>query len=222
MSKFSNIENKTSLLYKTDKTITSIGIPLLAIIIWRSLSSSSSFILGSDTLLSSTTDAMFIIKFDSTGNVICISSLASGGDDWSGVATDGAGNAYIAGDSEVNPFVVGTDTLSVQSSAEYFFITKYRCPTTLAISEIPNPESLTLYPNPATTSFTIESTNKIQSIKVINVIGEDIITNYELGITNAVSIDVSGIAKGIYFVQITVDSAGSPTKKVVNKKIVVQ
>ncbi len=92
-----------------------------------------------------------------------------------------------------------------------------------SISEITNPESLTLYPNPATTSFTIESTNKIQSIKVVDIIGNEILSFDKLRMTQSETVDVSGIAKGIYFVQITVDSAGSPTNKnVINKKIVVQ
>ena len=89
--------------------------------------------------------------------------------------------------------------------------------TTVNIADNDFNNSLTLYPNPATTTFTIESTNKIQSIKVINVMGEEVITNYESGITNAVSIDVSVIAKGIYFVQITDEK-----KTVINKKIVIQ
>ena len=96
--------------------------------------------------------------------------------------------------------------------------------TNAGISEIINPKSeILISPNPTTGIFTIhtEGTN-IKEIKVFTVLGEEVITNYELGITNAVSIDVSGIAKGIYFVQITVDSAGSPTKNVINKKIVVQ
>ena len=56
------------------------------------------------------------------------------------------------------------------------------------------------------------------------------ITNYKLPIspstplrvTDEVTMDVSSIAKGIYFVKITVDSAGSPTENVVNRKEVVQ
>ena len=72
------------------------------------------------------------------------------------------------------------------------------------------------YPNPANTSFTIESTNKIQSITVINVIGEVVSTSSPNG-NSKTTIDLTRVAKGIYFVQITDEN-----KTVENKKIVVQ
>ncbi len=84
-----------------------------------------------------------------------------------------------------------------------------------------------LTPNPTTGIFTIhtEGTN-IKEIKVFTVLGEEVgITNYKLPIspstplrvTDEVTVDMSGFAKGIYFVRITDEK-----KTVVNKKIVVQ
>ncbi len=180
---------------------------------------SSKIIFGLDTLLFPTgaTDPMFLIKYDINGNVICASSLASGGDDVCAVATDGFGNVYIAGDFEgANTFIIGADILT-ESSGELFFIAKYNCnSTTVPVNELTNPESLSLYPNPANTSFTIESTNKIQSITVINVIGEVVSTSSPNG-NSKTTIDLTRVAKGIYFVQITDEN-----KTVENKKIVVQ
>ena len=167
-------------------------------------------------------DPMFFVKYDFPGNVICTDVLASGGDDNSGITTDGIGNVYIVSDFyNVNALIIATDTLTL-TGTENFFIAKYRCPTTLGISEINNLKSeILIYPNPATTSFTIESTNKIQSIKVFDVMGSEILKQVQND--QRVTSDVSGIAKGIYFVQITVDSAGSVNENsVVNKKIVVQ
>ena len=92
------------------------------------------------------------------------------------------------------------------------------------ISEINNPNSeILISPNPTTGIFTIhtEGTN-IKEIKVFDIIGNEILSFDKLRMTQSETIDVSGFAKGIYFLQITVDSAGSPTKNVVNKKIVVQ
>ena len=105
--------------------------------------------------------------------------------------------------------------------------------TTVGITEINNPNSeILISPNPTTGIFTIHTEGaNIKEIKVFTVLGEEVgITNYKLPIspstplrvTDEVTMDMSGYAKGIYFVQITVDSAGSPTKNVVNKKVVVQ
>ena len=94
--------------------------------------------------------------------------------------------------------------------------------TYAGITEINNPNSeILISPNPTTGVFTIHTAGAaIKEIKITNVLGETI-TNYELRITNETTVDLSNEAKGIYFVQITVDSAGSPTyKNVVNRKII--
>ncbi|HTL80895.1 MAG TPA: SBBP repeat-containing protein [Bacteroidia bacterium] len=86
---------------------------------------------GSFTLTTSSVlfDPMFIVKYDSTGSVICAAPLASGGDDINEVATDPAGDALIGGDYEVDPFVVGTDTLTL-SGSEDIFVAKFNCSCT--------------------------------------------------------------------------------------------
>ncbi|MEO8147331.1 MAG: SBBP repeat-containing protein [Bacteroidia bacterium] len=78
-------------------------------------------------------DPMFIVKYDSGGSVLCASSLQSGGDDFSGIAADNSGNAYIGGDFFTTPFIVGNDTLYLNNNGdEQFFLSKYRCETTTA------------------------------------------------------------------------------------------
>ncbi len=98
------------------------------------------------------------------------------------------------------------------------------CISSLAINENNNSDEITLYPNPTTDIFTITSTNRIQSIKVFDVMGQCVLAPPPSlqGGGKGVVIDMSGFAKGIYFVQITDGgSAGSPTN-VVSRKIVVQ
>ena len=56
-----------------------------------------------------------IVKYDPSGNILCASSLASGGDDQIGVSVDPYGNAYIGGDFLTvpgYPFVVGSYSLT--------------------------------------------------------------------------------------------------------------
>ena len=86
---------------------------------------------------------------------------------------------------------------------------------TVGIKDAKKDESIVIYPNPATSSSTISSTTKIQTIKVFNVLGEEIIS--VLPNNNQSTINSSQFAKGIYFVQITDDN-----KNVVNRKVVVQ
>jgi hypothetical protein len=85
-------------------------------------------------------------------------------------------------------------------------------------SELPNQSTITLFPNPTTSTFTITSTDKIEEVKVYDILG-DVIRNYELGIRNgnSATIDISSLSKGIYFAEIKDDK-----KNVVNRKVVVQ
>ncbi len=70
-------------------------------------------------------DPMFVVKFDGNGNVLCASSLSSGGN-INFVSADPFGNAYIGGSFYANPFIVGTDTLT--HIGQYnIFVAKYKC-----------------------------------------------------------------------------------------------
>ena len=187
----------------------------------------NSIVFDSDTLLEPTlpvgaTDPMFIVKYDSTLNVICASTLASGGDDLSGVSTDGIGNAYITGDiTGANPImlILGIDTLLVPiAGQELFFIAKYRCPTTLGITELPTPSLITLYPNPATNNLTItlgKNTKKVV-LTITDITGKLIYTATALE-TEKMEVSTSGFAEGIYIVKIQTGD-GVETKKLIVQK----
>ena len=73
---------------------------------------------------------------------------------------------------------------------------------------------LEIYPNPSNGEFTIESTSKIESIKVFNILGETI---YQTAKDNLqATINLSSQPKGIYFVQVKTE------KGILNRKIVIQ
>ena len=90
-------------------------------------------------------------------------------------------------------------------------------------SETDNPKfEITLYPNPTSGIFTIESTSaKLTSIKIMNVLGECVYHSEirNSNVTQSLSkseINLTGVSKGIYFLQANT-AAG-----IVNKKIMVE
>ncbi len=159
----------------------------------------------------------FIAKYDANGNVLCASALASGGDDQNGVSTDHYGNAYIAGDFEVNPFNVGTTSLpltSTTSGGENVFVAKWNCNLTSGINQIKeNNEQVNIYPNPNNGSFIIEP-NSItkQTMQVYDVNGKLVLSQTITGKTN---IDANSLNEGVYNISI-ISNEG-----ILNKRLVI-
>ncbi len=91
------------------------------------------------------------------------------------------------------------------------------------INELTNSPEILISPNPATSSITITSSTNIKEIKVFDVMGCEILSFDNLRMTESVSVDISSISKGIYFLEIQTDgSASSPTNNVIRKKFVKQ
>ncbi len=182
--------------------------------------SSPTIVFGTDTIYfpSGGYDPIFLVKYDTSLNVICTSALASGGDDQNAVATDGFGNAYIAGDFyNVNPFIVGTDTLSI-TGTENIFVAKYNCNTLHeGIREQTFQETISIYPNPFTSQTTINfsAEQKNTTIKITDLLGKEIKTINFTG--RQLVIDKAEMKAGIYFVQTTDEK-----KNITNNKIIIQ
>jgi hypothetical protein len=116
-----------------------------------------------------------------------------------------------------------TDTVHVISSgggAAYYFIddVNVHCCTCdnldhTGVKEVDNKyEIVEIYPNPASSTFTITSTEKIESVKIYNIIGELLFTETPNNIQS--TININQFSKGIYFVEIKTE------KRIVRKKIV--
>ena len=88
-----------------------------------------------------------------------------------------------------------------------------------SVSQLEQANSITISPNPTasltTISFSTEQTNT--TIKITDILGQGISPSTTLKGTKSVTLDMSGYAKGIYFVQIT-----DANKNMMNKKIIVQ
>jgi hypothetical protein len=169
---------------------------------------------------------MYIVKYDSFGNALWAKTLNGGGDDQNAVAVAKNGDIYIAGDFEASQLIVGFDTL-ISTCAECPFIAKLSHPslTGIAESDFGN-NQIQISPNPftSTTTITFSEEQKNTTIKVYDILGQCVLQSPPLRGGREGLLDMSGYAKGIYFVQIT---SLSPLGRVgeglvVNRKIVVQ
>lgn len=142
-------------------------------------------------------DPMFIVQYDLSGNVICADALSSGGDDQNGVCANKYGSAYVASDFEINPFVVGSNTLSL-TGGEDVFIAKFNCQPN-GVKEISNTNKFTkISPNPNNGSFKLQIDDEILNGEIIiyNSLGKKVHEQkISQGENNIVTND---LARGLY------------------------
>lgn len=126
----------------------------------------------------------------------------------SNLATDEVLNLGISQSKQSNangvltPITAGTATLAAIGAS-------------VSIDELSNGNSIALYPNPANTSATIQSSGLLQKVEVLSLTGQIILSETASGTQH--QLDLSNVAIGVYFV--AVYRAG---QKVSRKKLVVQ
>ncbi len=82
-----------------------------------------------------------------------------------------------------------------------------------AVNEVNHPcQNVSIYPNPAHNEITISATEKIESVAVVNLIGQEVY-HQSYRKSEKTDIDISGFAKGIYFVKVNGVSAGKFVKE---------
>ncbi|MFL0081185.1 InlB B-repeat-containing protein [Tenacibaculum maritimum] len=71
--------------------------------------------------------------------------------------------------------------------------------------------SLNIFPNPATNNIQIHTNTPLSSIKVINLLGKEVLK------TNSLNIDISTLPKGMYFLKIKGKNSTTATKKIIKQ-----
>jgi hypothetical protein len=70
--------------------------------------------------------------------------------------------------------------------------------------------SIKMYPNPATTNFTIEALENVENVSVYNVLGQEVIST--TANSKIVTVDVSSLQSGIYVVRTSINGNVSATR----------
>ncbi|RLD44522.1 MAG: hypothetical protein DRI86_07320 [Bacteroidetes bacterium] len=111
-----------------------------------------------------------------------------------------------SGDTSTGPNQIGGadfygyDLYSDAKVGTYFDDIKLEKMSTVSISNSTNETSLNIYPNPTTDVVNIESNELMNSVRIYNIAGEEVMynnTNSEL-----TSIDISGLSNGLYYISI--------------------
>lgn len=142
-------------------------------------------------------DPLFIVKYDSTGNVTYATSLISGGDDEFGIIVDANNDLYVCSDFTPPTFTIGADNLILKGS-ESPYVAKLHFPTDVSVSEINNDNSnVVLFPNPFSNKLTIKSNYaEITEITIYDVASRTIL---QQTFSNIILLDTEQLSQGLYF-----------------------
>ena len=103
------------------------------------------------------------------------------------------------------------DTLKYQTTNPNFIGLCYV--SNVGINEIENNFSFSVFPNPSSGMFTITSSEKISGIEITDVLGR-VIQNVNIKMQSA-NIDLTGEAKGIYFVRVMDGEGNYSVRKII-------
>ena len=163
-------------------------------------------------------DPNFIAGWDSSGSFITASALASGStDDPNSIVADRFGHVYVIGDQEYcDTFVIASDTNI--TNGETMFMGKFNTGLN-CIAEKTTQTKLeqifTLYPNPATSTITIQYNKPIQNTTAsIYDITSRLMGSYLLT-GSSTTISVQNLPPGIYQLRVVDGEHNVVTKKVV-------
>jgi hypothetical protein len=164
-------------------------------------------------------DPGFIASFDPSGNLECVSLMASGTDDLAGMCADPNGSSVmLSGDMEGDTLLFDSTTV-YGSGLEYLFAASWSC--SVGKNEVDetkkNENLLHLFPNPSSNYIFIEFPGEEKSGALISIFDEEgnyvWKTNYASSPLNGeIKIDISGFSNGIYLCRVeTVEGISAKT-----------
>lgn len=171
----------------------------------------SNAIFENDTINSNGATDVFLVKYNSNGEVVWANSYGNSNnyDIGKTLAIDGDDNLIIAGEfyGGIN---FGTNSL-VSSGGSDIFVAKLEGDNT-SVLQNKTFENIKIYPNPNNGKFAIQDNlNSNNNVIIYNLKGEKI---FESNFKNTSTIDISGIVKGMYFVKI-INSKNTLTQKII-------
>jgi len=163
---------------------------------------------------------IFISKLDVSGNFVWAKSMGGiGGDGCYSIALDASGNIYTTGMFvDTVDFDPGAGVFNLISAGSQDVFIHKMSPTHTGINEFYFSETIIkVFPNPSNGQITISVNRELMNaiMKLTDIAGQQLMQKTNLS-GNAFLVDISGIANGIYFLELSSDSAISRIKVVKN------
>jgi hypothetical protein len=152
---------------------------------------------------------IFLVKYDTSGNVLWATDIGGNGQEGTGyIAIDNSDDIYITGYNMNDTFSIGLDT--IKSSG--IFLAKMGKNNNTQVKPLQNENFLFIYPNPSDGKFKIKIPIETENISVFNSLGQ-VIEKCNPKKQKEVVFNIR--KEGIYFIQI------ANRKEIITKKVIV-
>jgi hypothetical protein len=172
---------------------------------------SSAMVMGTYTLNCNGIGDSFIAKLNLAGALMWAENIGGLQDDGIGsLAIDGNGKIFAAGFYISSSVSFGTNTLNNTGSSDLFIAKLDNIPTDIEQQTL-NFKAQTIYPNPASSGFTINSLSKNSHIHIFDMSGKELL-RFEIPNSPQLFIDTQTLPAGIYFVKVLSKESSSTHK----------
>ena len=166
---------------------------------------------GGVVLSSSSVGDVFLVKYDSSGNLVwataTVGSSPYGSSNSECAAVDFSGSIYITGafgnQSSLN---FGDAIVICDSPSSAMFLAKYSNTYQAKVAQTTIRSGIELYPNPATDALNLQliDSNRAKCVDVLDIIGREVL-NYPLSnpVPQTLQIRLPLLANGVYFLKVT-------------------
>ncbi|HLG33523.1 MAG TPA: SBBP repeat-containing protein [Bacteroidia bacterium] len=175
---------------------------------------SSSIAFATTVLNNNGNNDIFLVQYDSAGNVILAQSTGGSAlESGQCVATGASDNVYVTGIFNSASVTFGTTVLNNSGAGgSDIFIARIDS-TILGIVEYGDENAVRIFPNPATGEIRIQDSGiKIDVVEIYDVLGDKVFKSQIRNPKSRISVDVSTLAPGIYFVKVRTGAGESVAK----------
>jgi hypothetical protein len=141
-------------------------------------------------------DDIFVAEYDANGNTLWAKGVGGSDNEYGmGICSSPSGDIYVTGYYGSYSLNFGSTTVTNNGSYDIFLA---KLSPLVGINELFSNNGMFIYPNPATSTLNIQSTNPLSTITIYSTDGR-IVKSLVIGHSSLVNIDVKDLSAGVYF-----------------------
>jgi hypothetical protein len=175
---------------------------------------SNTLYFADDTLNTFGSDDVMVVAYSITGEELWAKQVGgTGSDQGKGIGIDSNQNIYVLGGTSSTALEFGDLSYELSGSAAQMFLAKLKL-SGIGVHELDIANTIKLYPNPNTGTFSVRSEQTLEQLEIYNLLGEMVFAkNFEKP-TKQFHIE-SSLITGIYFVLIKTEEGNYTAQKMI-------